>query len=112
MNIVFDSVFTTIVVIILSAIDFWVVKNITGRFFLKLFPPIFYKISLLVGLRWWSEISEDGTEKWVFESKDNKYSPNNVDSAFFWTGQIVGAGTWLFFLVLNVLSFTPYWVHS
>jgi hypothetical protein len=25
---------------------------------------------ILVGLRWWSEIKEDGSEEWVFESLD------------------------------------------
>jgi hypothetical protein len=43
-----------IAVAILSAFDFWVVKNLTGR--------------ILVGLRWWSQIREDGTEEWIFES--------------------------------------------
>jgi len=40
----------------LLAFDFWTVKNISGR--------------LLVGLRWWNEINEDGTNSWLFESKD------------------------------------------
>ncbi len=35
------EVITFIIVIILSAFDFWAVKNVTGR--------------LLVGLRWWSD---------------------------------------------------------
>ena len=35
-----SNISTFIIVIILSSLDFWVVKNITGR--------------LLVGLRWWS----------------------------------------------------------
>ncbi len=65
---------------------------------------------LLVGLRWWSEIQDDGSEKWLFESKTNNFNPNNVDSAFFWTAQIAGSGVWVFFLALNILSFTPYWV--
>ena len=65
---------------------------------------------LLVGLRWWSEIKDDGSEEWLFESKDQNYSPNSVDSAFFWTAQLAGSGVWIFFLVLNILSFTPYWV--
>jgi hypothetical protein len=34
--------------------DFWTVKNVSGR--------------LLVGLRWWNEIKEDGESVWVFES--------------------------------------------
>ena len=45
-----------LVVIILGAMDFWLVKNISGR--------------LLVGLRWWNEVKEDGSEVWIFESKN------------------------------------------
>ena len=41
--------------VLLLAFDFWTVKNVTGR--------------LLVGLRWWNEVKEDGTNVWVFESK-------------------------------------------
>ena len=40
---------------LLLAADFWTVKNITGR--------------LLVGLRWWNKVNEDGTSEWVFESR-------------------------------------------
>ena len=45
-----------IVVLVLVIVDFWVVKNITGR--------------LLVGLRWWNVIKEDGSDEWIFESMD------------------------------------------
>jgi hypothetical protein len=38
---IFSLVTTFILVTVLGAIDFWVVKNVTGR--------------LLVGLRWWSD---------------------------------------------------------
>lgn len=41
-----SNVLTFIFTIILSALDFWVVKNISGR--------------LLVGLRWWSAYDEKG----------------------------------------------------
>jgi hypothetical protein len=40
------DVITFIFVMILNALDFWTVKNITGR--------------LLVGLRWWSDYDEKG----------------------------------------------------
>ena len=43
--------------IILLAFDFWTVKNITGR--------------LLVGLRWWSYVQENGNSEWVFESLED-----------------------------------------
>lgn len=42
----FSDVNTFIIVTVLSGIDFWIVKNVTGR--------------LLVGLRWWSDFTEDG----------------------------------------------------
>ena len=40
------DVITFIIVMMLSALDFWTVKNVTGR--------------LLVGLRWWSDYDEKG----------------------------------------------------
>lgn len=45
-GLLFSEVFVFILVTVLSGIDFWVVKNVTGR--------------LLVGLRWWSDFTEDG----------------------------------------------------
>jgi hypothetical protein len=45
-----------LVVIILGSMDFWITKNISGR--------------ILVGLRWWNEVKEDGQEVWIFESKN------------------------------------------
>ena len=50
-----NLILTYIVVLILVIMDFWTVKNVTGR--------------KLVGLRWWSVIKEDGTEEWMFESE-------------------------------------------
>lgn len=49
-------VLSFIVQVLLLALDFWTVKNVTGR--------------LLVGLRWWNEIKEDGTSEWIFEQKE------------------------------------------
>jgi hypothetical protein len=45
-----------IICVLLLSFDFWTVKNVTGR--------------LLVGLRWWNDIQPDGTNVWVFESRD------------------------------------------
>ena len=44
-----------VVIIILLSLDFWTVKNITGR--------------LLAGLRWWNYVDEDGVSHWMFESR-------------------------------------------
>jgi hypothetical protein len=87
---------TFILVTILGAVDFWVVKNVTGR--------------LLVGLRWWSDFDDRGKEVWRFESYDREHKANAVDSAFFWTSQLVGTLTWAVFLALKILSFDFFWV--
>lgn len=51
-----DSFITNFVVIVLLlSFDFWTVKNVSGR--------------LLVGLRWWNYVDEDGNSHWVFESR-------------------------------------------
>lgn len=44
-----------VVIVILLSFDFWVVKNVSGRF--------------LVGLRWWNKVMPDGNTQWVFESR-------------------------------------------
>ena len=41
-----DSFVVKEIVIIIAAVDFWIVKNVTGR--------------LLVGLRWWVDFDEEG----------------------------------------------------
>lgn len=44
-----------VALVFLISADFWVVKNVTGR--------------LLVGLRWWNYIDDDGQSHWVFENR-------------------------------------------
>lgn len=51
-----DSFITSFVaVVLLLSMDFWTVKNVTGR--------------LMVGLRWWNFVDDDGKSHWVFESR-------------------------------------------
>lgn len=51
-----DSFITSFVFVVLFlSADFWTVKNITGR--------------LLVGLRWWNYVDDEGISHWVYESK-------------------------------------------
>lgn len=59
-----NLVLVYIVVIVLQAIDFYVVKNITGRYVSKRL----YIFRLLVGLRWSTFVTEQGKEEWIFES--------------------------------------------
>lgn len=53
-----EEILTFILVILLAAVDFWTVKNVTGR--------------LLVNLRWDSHIDQWGNEIWVYESDDSR----------------------------------------
>merc|ERR1712228_836924 len=50
----FIGVFVT--VILLLSVDFWTVKNVTGR--------------IMVGLRWWNYIDENGDSQWMFEKRN------------------------------------------
>jgi len=50
-----NFVMVFVLVVLLSAFDFWTVKNVSGR--------------ILVGLRWWNEVKDDGQTAWYFESK-------------------------------------------
>ncbi|KAK4402109.1 Golgi apparatus membrane protein-like protein ECHIDNA [Sesamum angolense] len=61
-----------VVTVLLAALDFWVVKNVSGR--------------ILVGLRWWNEIDEDGESVWKFECLDQESMAriNKKDSWLFW----------------------------
>lgn len=52
-------VFLFVVCVLFLSFDFWTTKNISGR--------------LLVGLRWWNEVKEDGSNVWIFESKPVRF---------------------------------------
>ncbi|OZJ07033.1 hypothetical protein BZG36_00007 [Bifiguratus adelaidae] len=81
----FTDNFTLIFVlcILFLAFDFWTVKNVSGR--------------LLVGLRWWNEVREDGNNVWVFESADPSRKTNPSDSRIFWTTLYLTPALWLLF---------------
>jgi hypothetical protein len=51
---------------------------------------------LLVGLRWWNEIKDDGTNVWVFESREGR-PVNPVDSRVFWVSLYAAPGIWVLF---------------
>ncbi|CAI5448919.1 unnamed protein product [Caenorhabditis angaria] len=83
-------------ILTLLSMDFWAVKNITGR--------------LLVGLRWWNFVDADGNNHWKFESaKDNSRFPA-IDRRVFWLGLVVGPLAWAFFVVTAFLTFKFEWM--
>eukprot|EP00117_Sycon_ciliatum_P008731 scpid35638/ scgid11306/ Protein FAM18B1 len=78
-----------LIVVLLSAFDFWTVKNVTGR--------------LLVGLRWWNKVDEDGKSDWVFESRKDGRQPLLSESRIFWGSLFICPVLWLLFSVIALL---------
>lgn len=87
---------TFILCTIFAALDFWTVKNISGR--------------LLVGLRWWNNIREDGSSEWVFESTPDESALNATDRNVFWSFVYLWPLLWAFLLTMNLISFSFDWV--
>ena len=69
-----------IVCVLLLAFDFWTVKNVSGR--------------LMVGLRWWSEVQDDGSQHWRFEAQEENLQSTTLDIGVFWVGLIAPAVVW------------------
>lgn len=81
----FDNfVIIFVVTVLLAALDFWVVKNVSGR--------------ILVGLRWWNEINDLGESVWKFECLDQEVGAT-IKSALLYC---------LFFLVCTTTIFRPF----
>ncbi|KAL5965262.1 hypothetical protein TSMEX_006956 [Taenia solium] len=109
----FCSWFTTafiapvVALLTLFAIDFWLVKNVSGR--------------LLVGLRWWNSIDpRTGASKWVFESANSTArsgeSVSNRESAsrrsaarLFWLGLLLFPLIWAILVLVAVFSLKLAW---
>ncbi|XP_068193375.1 Golgi apparatus membrane protein TVP23 homolog B isoform X2 [Antennarius striatus] len=85
-----------VTIILLLSCDFWTVKNVSGR--------------LLVGLRWWNQVDEDGTSHWFFESSKSRKTTSNAESSVFWLGLIVCPFIWVVFLFSTLLSFNIKWL--
>ncbi|KAI8821405.1 uncharacterized protein EV422DRAFT_495830 [Fimicolochytrium jonesii] len=94
-SIVSSDVLCIVLIVLLLAFDFWTVKNVTGR--------------LLVGLRWWNEVREDGTSEWVFESRENRLV-NAVDSRVFWFTLYITPVIWILFALLCLIYLKLLWL--
>ena len=88
---------TFVAVVMLSALDLWTVKNVTGR--------------LLVGLRWWNEVDEaSGRSHWRFESFEEQRFVHATDSTVFWTALFVAPALWLLLALGCVLTLKLHWL--
>ncbi|XP_061611399.1 Golgi apparatus membrane protein TVP23 homolog B isoform X3 [Phyllopteryx taeniolatus] len=87
-----------VAIILLLSCDFWTVKNITGR--------------LMVALRWWNQVDEDGQSHWVFESRKGmrKRQSSDSESRIFWLGLIVCPLVWVLFAFSTLFQFNIKWL--
>ncbi|XP_030156605.1 Golgi apparatus membrane protein TVP23 homolog A [Lynx canadensis] len=88
-----------VTVLLLLSFDFWSVKNVTGR--------------LLVGLRWWNHIDEDGKGRWIFEAR--KASPQRsvateAEARIFWLGLVICPLIWTVFFFSTLFSLKLEWL--
>ncbi|GAA5981368.1 hypothetical protein JCM10908_004084 [Rhodotorula pacifica] len=84
-------VFSTVLVVVLLALDFWTVRNVSGR--------------VLVGLRFWNQVDDDGTSFWVFESRSPDQPANAVDAKMFWIAMYTFPLAWVLLLFVGILKF-------
>jgi len=89
-----DFVIVFIVIVLALAFDFWFVKNVSGR--------------LLVGLRWWNRVAEDGSSEWIFEASTTK-KPNRFDKMVFWGCLYLSPVVWAI-LGLLLSGLKPTWL--
>ena len=90
--IVFKPMTAYILIIVAGAIDFYFVKNISGR--------------LLVGLKWWFEITEDGQQITKFESKMDERDIPTGNQRIFWDPFYLFLIAWFVLAVLSIISFS------
>lgn len=88
---IFSFVFSCILVILIVCMDFWIVKNISGR--------------LLAGLRW----HHDSTSNtWIYESSQRNI--NHTDRFCFWATLYINLAIWTLFCLFSFLRFNILWI--
>eukprot|EP01083_Nonionella_stella_P221014 790114_1 len=87
---------TLIICVLMLAADFWAVKNVTGR--------------LLVGLRWWNKVNDDGTTEWVFESAPPDWHGHPQDARVFWWSLYATPLLWLLLALSALFGFHFGWL--
>merc|ERR1712194_323176 len=91
-----DFVIVFVFCVLLSAADFWTVKNVSGR--------------VLVGLRWWNYVDESGENQWVFESLPDSSIIDERNRRLFWGALYVTPIVWFLLLIGAILQFSLTWI--
>merc|ERR1719392_545006 len=87
-----------VAIILLLSLDFWTVKNITGR--------------IMAGLRWWNYINEEGESVWVFEAsgEDSQTKFSKAEIQIFWAGLVGAPVIWALLFFTALFSLKLKWV--
>ncbi|XP_035224332.1 Golgi apparatus membrane protein TVP23 homolog B-like [Stegodyphus dumicola] len=91
----FISCFVTILIFL--SLDFWTVKNVTGR--------------LLVGLRWWNYVDDEGKSHWVFESRKGEDAAvtDSAEAQVFWLALVLTPVVWFLLLFISFFRLNVKW---
>ena len=83
------------IVVLIGLCDFWMTKNISGRF--------------LAGLRWYNLLkSETNTEIWVFEGKKENDS-NMINRSIFWYSLYINDIIWIVLFIWEFIRLRFDW---
>jgi len=87
-----------VLIILLLSLDFWTVKNVSGR--------------ILAGLRWWNYINDEGESTWVFESrpKEDQHRLSTTEVSIFWAGLVAAPAFWVLFFFTAIFSLKLKWL--
>ncbi|KAL5519036.1 TVP23 [Sanghuangporus vaninii] len=89
-----NYVLSSVIVVVLLAMDFWNCRNVAGR--------------ILVGLRYWNQVDDDGESYWVFETRDPSRPANPIDSRMFWVAIYTFPVLWLVLLFISILKLNTF----
>eukprot|EP00657_Telonema_sp_P-1_P001509 TRINITY_DN1405_c0_g2_i2.p1 TRINITY_DN1405_c0_g2~~TRINITY_DN1405_c0_g2_i2.p1 ORF type:complete len:219 (+),score=39.54 TRINITY_DN1405_c0_g2_i2:155-811(+) len=91
-----NFVIVFVICVLLSAADFWTVKNVSGR--------------VLVGLRWWNYVDDTGENQWVFESLSDNSQIDERNRRLFWGALYITPVVWVLLLIGAILQFSLTWI--
>ncbi|KAH7825357.1 putative fam18-like protein [Monocercomonoides exilis] len=92
----FGFVTAFVIIILLLACDFWMVKNISGR--------------MLVGYRWWNDILEDGQSVWRFETIRDRSLVPKFSTTLFWGTLWVYPAVWSILALVAIIKLNFGWL--
>lgn len=89
-----DFILTFAITFFLVSLDFYLVKNITGRFLVKMI--------------WWNDVKEDYSNNFVFYSLDENLL-NTTDKNVFWFSLYIFSFHWLIQTIQMLISLQVCW---